>query len=256
MKNRIWLNRKICKIVPIALLTIMLLSAIASAELEVQTSQQDDNVKFIVKNVGKSSTYLLNALTLLDEKGDILYISQDPLSAEVLKMGPGISYQFDVDAGNMPEGRYIAKVYQGDNVKSLGAKIIDFQMQKRPGKPVLYADKKLYKSGKDVDITFRNMGFGTIYVNVNNWNISNLDTGEVVNTLSQDCTFGYGGCADLFKPLGFMKKIKQTWDQKDNNGNQVPPGSYKVTAEYSNDPSGSDSKMISTQTFFIRPPRK
>ncbi len=255
MKNRIRLNAKIWKIVPVALLTIMLFSTIAFAEVDVQINQQDDSVKLVVTNVGKSPTYILNALTLLNEKGNPIYTSQELSSAEVLKINPGISYAFEWDTEGAPEGRYIGKIYQGDNKGSLRAKSINFQIGKRPGKPILYTDKKIYKPGKKIDVTFKNMGLGTIYVNVNNWEIINLDTGKVVFTLSQDCTFGYRGCADSFEPLRFMKDIEQTWDQKDTKGNQVAPGSYIVTAEYSNtDPSSGrfDIKTVSTKKFFIR----
>lgn len=259
MKNRPELNAKIWKIVTVAILSIMLFSTIAFAKVEVKIDQQDDNVKFIVKNVGNKPAYVLNALTILDEGGNIFYTSQDPSSAELLNINPGISYVFELDSENMPEGSYTGKIFQGDSKRSLAATSIDLRIKERPGKPVLYADKKFYKYGKDVDITFRNMGLGTIYVNVNNWKITSLETGKIVNSLSQDCTFGYGGCADSFEPLRFMQKVKQTWDQKDSSGNQVNPGSYIVTAEYSvnNPASGTpEIKTISSNKFFIKPQKR
>lgn len=259
MKNRIRLNAKIWKIVPVAILTIMLFSTIAFAKLEVKIDQQDDNVKFIVKNVGNKPAYVLNALTILDEGGNAFYTSQDPSSAELLNINPGVSYTFELDSENVPEGNYAGKIFQGDGKRSLVATSIGFQIKKKSGKPVLYTDKKFYKYGKDVDITFRNMGLGTIYVNVNNWKITSLDTGKIVNILSQDCTFGYGGCADSFEPLRFMQKLEQTWDQKDSSGNQVVPGSYIVAAEYSvNNPSSGtpEIKTISSKKFSIRPQKR
>lgn len=258
MGNRIRLNANIWKIVPVALLTIMLFSTIAFAKVDVQINQQDDSVRFVVKNVGESPAYILNALTVLNEKGNTIYTSQELSSNEVLRINPGISYTFEWNTGDVPEGTFTGKIYQGDDKRTLRAALTKFEIKPIPGRPRFYTDKISYRHGENVDVIFRNMGLGTIYVNVNNWKITNLDTGEVVNILSKDCTFGYGDCADSFEPLRFLKQIEQAWDQKDSSGNQVVPGSYMVTAEYSNnDPSfGSpDIKTISTRKFFIRPIR-
>lgn len=259
MRNRIRLNVKILKIVPVALLTIILFSTIAFAKVDVQINQQDDSVIFVVKNVGKSPTYVLNALTVLDEEGNTIYTSQELSSNEVLRINPGVSYTFEWNADDVSEGTFTGKIYQGDEKRTLRATLTKFAIKPIPGRPRFYTDKKSYRYGENVDVRFRNMGPGTIYVNVNNWKITNLDTEKVVNTLSKDCTFGYGGCADSFEPLRFLKQIEQTWDQKDSSGNQVAPGSYMVTAEYSNnDPSFGrpDIKTLSTKKFFIRPLRK
>lgn len=256
MKNRIRLNKKIWKIVPATLLIIMLFSGMVSAKVEVQIYEQDDSVRFDVRNSGNSPAYILNALTVLDDKGRIIYSSQELSSAEVLRINPGKSFTFEWDSEVIPEGTYKVKIYQGENNKNLKALLFDFSREQRPGKPKLYTDKKSYKFGADVDITFGNLGFGTIYANVNNWEITNLNTHKVVKTLSQDCTYGYGGCADSFLLLRFKERIEQTWDQKDEFGNQVAPGSYMVTVEYSiRDPSSGSTEIrtISSNRFFIKP---
>ena len=189
-----------------------------------------------------------------------VYTSQEQSSAELLKIGPGVSYTFEWNIDDVPEGKYIQKIYQGDDKRNLKAISFDFLRGKRQDKPILYTGNKFYKYGENVDITFMNMGTYTIYVNVNNWEIKNLDTGKVVIRISQDCTFGYGygygGCGDSFEPLRFLKTIERTWDQKDSNGKQVVPGKYDVTAEYSNkDPSSEKIRIekISTKKFYIRP---
>ena len=160
---------------------------------------------------------------------------------------------------NIPEGKYKNKIYQGDNKRNLRPISLDFLRGKRQGKPILFTGKQFYKIGEDVDMTLMNMGTRIIYVNINNWEVKNLDTGNVVYRLSQDCSFGYGGCADSFEPLRFLKAIEKTWNQKDNKGNQVVPGKYEVTAEYSKkDPSSGKIKIetISTKKFYLRPQGK
>jgi len=242
----------------ILLVTVMLFPAMASANLDVHVDEQNDNVRLEVKNIGNDSIYLLNSLTVSNEAGKKVYISQDPSSAELLRVRPGITYTFEWDPNNAPEGKYTQKIYQGDDRKNLKALTFDFSMGKKHNKPILYTDKKFYKFGENVDISFINMGTYSIYVNVNNWEIRNRDTNKVVFRLSQDCTFGYGygNCADSFEPLWFLKTIERTWDQKDTSGNQVAPGKYDVTAEYSNnDPSTGKIKIktITTKMFYIRP---
>ncbi len=257
MKNRLKPTAKPWKIVPVALalLTIMLFSTIASAEADVQIGQQDNSVDLIVKNVGESPTYVPNVLIISNEKGNIIYISQDLYTTEVLRIKPGISYTFTWDTANAAEGTYTAKIYVGDTKKNLRAVSIEIQIQKKPGKPVFSTNKKTYQSGENVDVTFTNKGFGTIFVNVNNWEIKNIDTNTVVGFLSQDCTFGYGSCADNFQPLGFMGFVQLTWDQRDIGGNQVDPGDYIVTAEFSETNPPLVINTISTKKFVIKPPK-
>jgi len=255
------LKSKLWKIVPLALLTIMLFSAMASANVDVQTYEQEDSVRFVITNVGEVPTYVLNALLELDKTGNTIKTSQELSSAELLRILPGKSYTFELNTDDLPEGEYTGKIYHGDDRRDLRAISKDFLKARKPGKPIFYTDKKLYKYGKKIDVTFQNMGFGTIYPNVNNWEITSLDTGNVVYTLSKDCPpYGYGGsCEDFFERLRFMDDIEQTWDQKDSSGNQVASGRYEVTAEYSlQDPSSGtpDIKTISTKTFFIMPNRR
>lgn len=258
MEYKVRLNAKTWLLVPLALalLTLMLFPVMASAKLDVHMDQQNDSVRFEVKNAGDKPTYLLNSLTVSDEAGNIVYNSQEQSSAELLKIEPGVSYAFEWDIDDVPEGKYIQKIYQGDERRNLSAISFDFSRGKRQDKPILYTGKKFYKYGEDVDIAFMNMGTYIIYVNVNNWEIENQDTGEVVFRASQDCTFGYGSCADSFEPLRFLKTIEKTWDQKDSNGNQVVPGKYDLTAEYSKkDPSSGSIRIetITTKKFYIRP---
>ncbi len=56
----------------------------------------------------------------------------------------------------------------------------------------------------------------------------------------------FGGCTQISDNENSIK---------DSIENQVVHGRYKVTAEYSNNPSGYDSKTVSTKTFFIRQQR-
>jgi hypothetical protein len=258
MKNKVRSNAKTWLLVPLALalLTLILLPAMAFAKVDVHTDQQNDSVRFEVKNTGDKSTFLLNSLTVSDEEGNSVYTSQEKSSADLLNLEPGVSYVFEWNINNVPEGKYIQKIYQGDDRRNLKAISFDFLRGKRHDKPMLYTDKKFYKYGENVDIAFMNMGIHTIYVNVNNWEIRNRDTGNVVFRLSQDCTFGYSDCGDSFEPLRFLKTIEKTWDEKDSNGNQVTPGKYDVTAEYSNkDPSSGKVgiETITTNKFYVRP---
>ena len=258
MENKGRLNTKTWSLVPLALvlLTLVMFPAMASAKVDVHINQQDDSVRFEVKNIGDKPTYVLNSLSVSDEAGNTVYTSQEQSSAELLKIEPGVSYSFEWDSNHVPEGKYLQKIYQGDERRNLKPISFGFSLGKRHDNPILYTDKKFYKYGENVDIAFMNMGTQTIYVNVNNWEIRNQDTGEVVYSPSQDCSFGYGGCADSFEPLRFLKTIEKTWDQKDSNGNQVESGKYDVTAEYSNkDPSSGKIRIetITTKDFYIRP---
>jgi flagellar hook assembly protein FlgD len=258
MKHEVRSNEKTWILVPLALalLTLMLFPAVASAKVDVQMDQLNDSVRLVVKNTGDKSTFLLNSLTVSDDSGKNVYTSQEKSSADLLNLEPGVSYAFEWDIDDVPEGNYTQKIYQGDDKRNLNAISFDFLRGKRQDKPILYTGKKFYKYGENIDIAFINMGTYTIYVNVNNWEIKNRDTGKVVFRPSQDCSFGYGGCADSFEPLRFLKTIERTWDQKDSNGNQVVPGKYDVTAEYSNkDPSSGKVKIekITTKKFYIRP---
>ena len=239
--------------VALALLTLTLFSTMASAKMDVNTDQLDENLTLVVNNSGDSPAYMLNAFTVLNENGEEVYSSQEPSEAELLRINPNISYTFEKDTEDLPEGNYTGKIYQGDDEKNLKEEKIDFHIKPRSGKLILNTDKKSYKSGKRIYVNFINRGFRNIYANVNNWKITDLDTGAVVYTLSQDCTFGYGDCANSFEPFSFREHIEQAWNQKDVSGHQVAPGRYMVTAEYSDNPSGSESKTISTNTFFIKP---
>jgi hypothetical protein len=258
MKNKLISNVRTRSLFPLAmvLVTLMLFSAMVSAKVDVQIDQQNDSVRLEVKNIGVNSTYLLNSMIVSDEGGNIIYTSQEQSSAELLKIDPGVTYTFEYNIDDVPPGKYIQKIYEGADRRNLNVISFDFLRGKRQDKPILYTGKKFYKYGEDVDISFMNLGTYTIYVNVNNWEIRNRDTGKVVFRPSQDCTFGYSGCADSFEPLRFLKTIERTWDQKDSNGNQVVPGKYDVTAEYSDkDPSSGKIKIktITTKKFYIRP---
>jgi hypothetical protein len=255
-KVRINTNTWSLVLLAIVLLTLMMLPAMASAKVDVHIDQQNDNVRFDVKNIGDKPTHVLNSLAVSNEAGKKVYTSQEQSSAELLRIDPGVSYAFEWDINNVPEGKYIPKFYQGDERRNLKAISFDFSIRKRPDNSILYTDKKFYKYGENVDIDFKNMGSHTLYVNVNNWEIRNQDTEKVVFSPSQDCSFGYSGCADSFEPLKFLKTIEKTWDQKDSNGNQVKSGKYDVTAEYSNkDPSSGKIRIetITTKKFYIRP---
>lgn len=233
----------------------MLFPAMASANVDVHVDQQNDSVRLEVKNVGDKPVYVLNSLTVSDEKGKEVYTSQERSSAELLKIGPGIKYTFEWNIDDVPEGKYIQKIYQGEDRKNLKGISFEFMRGKRQEKAILYTGNKVYKYGENVDVTFMNMGTYSIFVNINNWEIKNIGTEEVVNKISQDCTFGYT-CGNSFEPLKFLKTIENSWDQKDISGKQVVPGIYEVTAEYSNkDPSSQriGIEKISTKKFYIKP---
>jgi hypothetical protein len=258
MEHKVRSNAKTWLLVTLALalLTLMLLPAMAFAKVDVHINQQNDSVRLEVKNTGEKSTFLLNSLTVSDDSGKKVYTSQETSSADLLNLEPGVSYAFEWNIDSVPEGKYIQKIYQGDDRRDLRAISFDFVRGKRHNKPMFYADKKFYKYGENVDIAFMNMGTNKIYVNVNNWEIRNRDTGKVVFSLSKDCTFGYSDCGDSFEPLRFLKTIEKTWYQKDSNGNQVASGKYDVTVEYSDkDPSSGKIRIetITTNKFYIRP---
>lgn len=242
--------------VTLALLIILLLPTMVSSKVDVSVDQQEENINFEIKNVGDKPTYVINAMTVMDENGTSVYTSQELSRAELLRIEPGISYSFDLNTEDLPEGTYTNRIYQGDDRRNLKPISMEFQRGKRQQKPLMFTGKKFYKYGEEIDVTFMNMGTRILYVNVNNWEVRNLDTGNMVYELSQDCTFGYGGCADSFEPLRFLKAIEKTWKQKDGSGNQVAPGKYDVTAEYSNrDPTSGNIRIetIKTKKFYIRP---
>lgn len=258
MKNKLLFNAKTWSLVPLGLtlLILMLFSTMASAEVEVHTKQQDDSVNLEIENVGNETAYILNSLTILDQTGNIVYVSQDPVSAELISISPGINYTLEWDTNGVLEGNYTSKIYHGDNKRNLKAISSDFFRGKRNQKPIFYTDKKFYKYGEEVVITFMNMGTNTIYVNINNWEIKNLDTGIVVSCVGKDNIFGYGPCGGYsFEPLRFLKTIDNFWNQENIKGNQVVPGKYDVTAQYSrNDPASGKIiiETISTKKFYIR----
>lgn len=256
MKNSNKNILKVSKLVStsLILLTILLFPVMASAKMDITIDKYEDSLKFVVKNIGMDPTYLLNSLTILNDKGKPIYTSHDPSSAEILKISRDKSYTFEWNTENIPDGKYKAKIYQGDNWKKLTAISIEFRIEHKSGQLVLYTDKTFYKYGESIDITLKNLDKDSVYVNVNNWKITYLKSKKVVRFLSHDCTFGYGDCADIFEKLTHDKYIEQTWDQKDSTGKQVKSGSYAVTAEYSNKehPSKKDIKTISTKTFYIR----
>lgn len=251
-KNRLKVWRSVTTL--LILLTILLFPVMASAKVDIKIDKYEDSLKFVVKNIGRESTYVLNSLTIINDKGKSIYISHDPSSAEILRISQGKSYTFGWNIENIPNGKYKAKIYQGDNWKKLTAISIEFRIEHKNGKLVFYTDKTFYKYRDSIDITLKNLDKNSIYVNVNNWKITDLKSKKVVRFLSHDCTFGYGDCADIFEKLTHDKYIEQTWDQKDSTGKQVKSGSYAVTAEYSNKehPSKKDIKTISTKTFYIR----
>ncbi len=258
MEKEIKQNATLRALLPVtfALLIILSLPTMVSSKVDVFLDQQEESVRLEVKNVGEKPTYVLNALTVTDEDGKSVYTSQEPSRAELLKIEPNITYSFEWNTDDAPEGKYTNRIYQGDDRRNLKPISIDFQRGKRQQKPILFTGKKFYKYGEEIDVTFMNMGTRILYVNVNNWEVRNLDTGNVVYTLSQDCTFGYGGCADSFEPLKFLKAIEKTWNQKDSYGNQARTGKYDVTAEYSNrDPSSGNINIetIKTKRFYIKP---
>jgi len=240
------------------LLILMSFSTTAYARVDTHIEESEDVMRLVVENTGDRPTYVLNSLIVSDSKGNIIYTSQEGSSAEVLRIYPGKKYIFEWNTEDVPEGNYKEKIYQGDNAKTLRSISIDCFIKPKPRKPIFYTKEMFYKYGEKVTITFKNNDLRTIFVNVNNWEIINLDNREVVKNLSSECSYGYGGCMDLFEPLRFMQTVTQTWNQKDNSGKQVAPGKYMITAEYSyRDPASGiqDIRTISTKKFFIRPPK-
>ncbi len=108
MKNSEKKRLKMWKLVPIVMifLAIMLFPAIASsAKVDLKIDKQEDSLKFVVKNIGKESTYVLNSLTIINDKGKSIYISHDPSSAEILRISQGKSYSFGWNIENIPNGK-------------------------------------------------------------------------------------------------------------------------------------------------------
>ena len=123
----------------------------------------------------------------------------------------------------------------------------------------LYTNKHSYTSGESVNAALQNIGKKPIWVKNPRkapWKIINTATGQEINLPNNPCPsngYGYDGCGPEWTKLTSWQKMLQTWDQKDNNGNLVPPGMYIAKARFTNqDPSKKDKpKMYTLYTVFV-----
>lgn len=126
---------------------------------------------------------------------------------------------------------------------------------KSKGDVTFFTDQTTYKYGEDITFTLLNGGDRTILVpNIfkSKWKIVNLKTHEKILIPLEDC--GYGNCGDPFTKLGDRQKIKQTWDQFNNDDEHVPAGTYQASATYTftNKDSKSPNKDSKSQTIVTK----
>ncbi len=102
-----------------------------------------------------------------------------------------------------------------------------------------------------VKITLQSTGSSPIWVKQTEpWKIVNIATGKTVN-LGICTPYGYGSCAP--RKLMPGERIVKNWDQKDNSGNLVRPGTYITSAKYykRNPSTGNPTAYIVTTMFTI-----
>jgi flagellar hook assembly protein FlgD len=65
------------------------------------------------------------------------------------------------------------------------------------------------------------------------------------------------GFTSLRLNFGEVRRFRVEWNQKDNDGRQVPPGSYRVEAILLlASPQGQREEIKASASFFIRAPRR
>lgn len=239
------------------LLIAILLTSVVSAKADVTVSLGEDFVKFTVKNTGSSPIYILNVLTVLDSKGKVVYTSGDISTADVLKLNPGISYTFIWDTLGATIDIYSGKLYIGNDKKYLISTYANsFNIPEKSDDVHFYTDKSSYKYGESVDITLSNDGSSVVYVpNIYNtkWEIVDKSGKTIVHIPPGYCEgYGYGECKPDYYELKHNEKLEQIWNQKDDSGEQVKPGTYNARAVYSFDSSDLDKIKISTKPFVIK----
>jgi len=242
------------------LFIVILLTGIASARADITVKPGEDIVKITVKNTGSSPIYVLNVLTIVGSGGDIVYTSGDISSADILKISPKKSYTFSWNTYDATDDTYKGKIYIGNTKKSLTSTFTkSFKVPERSKNVHFYTNKKSYKKGQNVGITLRNDGLDIVYVpNLydTKWEIINQKTKEVIHIPFEGCNVegqtSYGGCQPYYYELRHHNTAKQTWNQKDDSGKQVKPGTYIAKAVYSFDNSDLDKITIYTSKFVIK----
>ncbi len=125
---------------------------------------------------------------------------------------------------NVPDGKYTAYVAAYGNNMGATVKIIDIntiQPSVSPPTPKVSfnTDKSAYDQGELVTFTITNDGTETIELpNSAPWWIENTKTGERVFTPV---------AADVITPVDPSQSESWTWDQSDDEGKQVPAGTYR-----------------------------
>lgn len=121
-----------------------------------------------------------------------------------------------------------------------------------------YTDKVIYNRGEDVELIMKNTGTLPVYVHVPDqlqdpWTVKKIGGTEIIH-IDTGCEYGYGQSCD-YLALYPGEIISYSWDQKNDNGAQVPSGTYKAYARYTKDNPGTvpnPTMVTKTTTFTIR----
>lgn len=125
----------------------------------------------------------------------------------------------------------------------------------------LRTNKMSYGTAESVNVALQNIGLKPIWVKnprKEPWKIINVVTGKVIKLPDNPCPssgygYGYGGCGPTWNKLTTRQKILQTWNQRDEDGNLVPPGMYIAKARFTNQNPTifSGPKMYTLYTVFV-----
>ena len=191
----------------------------AEPEVDVLTDKTDykigENVMITLTNVGDVAT-MVNGYWIEDSRGTAVYFPNLPAYMPVLAPGESLVYtwgQTDAEGAQLVPGTYTVCT-QMDRT--------DIALTEVPTVE-LTTDKAEYESGETVLITFTNVGDYTIPV-CSGFMILDSD-GEIV----------YAPMMLAFSPpVAPGETIEYTWDQTDDNGYEVPAGSYIISSVQGN----------------------
>lgn len=121
-----------------------------------------------------------------------------------------------------------------------------------------YTDKSVYNKGEEVELIMKNTGTLPVYVHVPDqlqdpWTVKKIGGTDIIH-IDTGCEYGYGQSCD-YLALYPGEIISYSWDQKNDNGIQVPSGTYKAYARYTKDNPGTvanPNMVTKTATFTIR----